>query len=435
MMNWQAGSKARVTTAEEAVKVIQSGQRVFLTGNCSVPQKLLGALVARAHELHDVEIIQVLTIGPAPHAAPEMAGHLNINTLFISDNVRQAVQEGRADFTPVFLSQVPLLMRYGPLTPDVALIHVAPPDEHGFCSLGIEAGLSKTPAQVARTVVAEINERMPRTLGDSFIHISKIDYAVPVDYPLAELPMGEPNELSKAIGKHVADLIEDGSTLQLGIGAIPDGVLHFLGDKRDLGVHTELFSDGVMMLIQRGVITNERKTLHPGKVVAGFMLGTQRLYDFVDDNPIIELHPTEYVNDPFVIAQNEKMVSINSAIEIDLTGQVCADSIGPKLYSGVGGQVDFVYGAARSKGGKPIIALPSTAVLKDGTVVSRIVPMLKPGAGVVTSRNHVHYIATEFGVADLFGKTIRQRARALIDIAHPAFRAELEREAAALNYL
>jgi len=434
-MNWQAGSKARVTTAEEAVKVIQSGQRVFLTGNCSVPQKLLGALVARAHELHDVEIIQVLTIGPAPHAAPEMAGHLNINTLFISDNVRQAVHEGRADFTPVFLSQVPLLMRYGPLTPDVALIHVAPPDEHGFCSLGIEAGLSKTPAQVAKTVVAEINERMPRTLGDSFIHISKIDYAVPVDYPLAELPMGEPNELSKAIGKHVADLIEDGSTLQLGIGAIPDGVLHFLGDKRDLGVHTELFSDGVMMLIQRGVITNERKTLHPGKVIAGFMLGTQRLYDFVDDNPIIELHPTEYVNDPFVIAQNEKMVSINSAIEIDLTGQVCADSIGPRLYSGVGGQVDFVYGAARSKGGKPIIALPSTAVLKDGTVVSRIVPMLKPGAGVVTSRNHVHYIATEFGVADLFGKTIRQRARALIDIAHPAFRAELEREAAALNYL
>lgn len=435
MMNWQAGSKAKVTSAAEAVKVIQSGQRVFLTGNCSVPQKLLGALVARAHELQDVEIVQVLTIGPAPHAAPEMAGHLNINTLFISDNVRQAVHEGRADFTPVFLSQVPLLMRYGPLKPDVALIHVAPPDEHGFCSLGIEAGLSKTPAQVARTVIAEINERMPRTLGDSFIHISKIDYAVPVDYPLAELPMGEPNELSKAIGKHVADLIEDGSTLQLGIGAIPDGVLHFLGDKRDLGVHTELFSDGVMMLIQRGVITNERKTLHPGKVVAGFMLGTQRLYDFVDDNPIIELHPTEYVNDPFVIAQNEKMISINSAIEIDLTGQVCADSIGPKLYSGVGGQVDFVYGASRSKGGKPIIALPSTATLKDGTVVSRIVPMLKPGAGVVTSRNHVHYVATEFGVADLYGRTIRQRARALIDIAHPAFRAELEREAAALNYL
>lgn len=434
-MSWQAGSKAQVTSAEEAMKVIRSGQRVFLTGNASVPQQLLAALVKRAHELHDVEIIQVLTIGPAPHAAPEMAGHLKVNTLFISDNVRQAVHEGRADFTPTFLSQVPLLMRNGPLVPDVALIHVAPPDEHGFCSLGIEAGLAKTPAQVAGTVIAEINERMPRTLGDSFIHISKIDYAVPVDYPLAELPMGEPNELSKAIGKHVADLVEDGATLQLGIGAIPDGVLHFLGDKRDLGIHTELFSDGVMELIRRGVITNERKTLHPGKVVSGFILGTQRLYDFVDDNPIIELHPTEYVNDPFVIAQNERMVSINSAIEVDVTGQVCADSIGPKLYSGVGGQVDFVYGAARSKGGKPIIALPSTAVLRDGARISRIVPMLKQGAGVVTSRNHVHYIATEFGVAHLFGKTIRQRAQALIEIAHPDFREHIAAQARELNYL
>ncbi len=433
-MSWIQESKARVTTAEEAVKVIQSGQRAFLTGNCSVPQKVLAALVARAPQLHDVELIQVLTIGAAPHVAPEMEGHLRANTLFISDNVREAVHEGRADFTPVFLSQVPLLVRTH-LKPDVALIHVAPPDEHGFCSLGIEAGLSKTPAQVAPIVIAEINERMPRTLGDSFIHISKITYAVPVNYPLAELPMGEPNDLSMAIGRHVAQLIEDGSTLQMGIGSIPDGVLHFLGEKRDLGVHTELFSDGVMNLVQQGVITNEKKTLHPGKIVAGFLLGTQRLYDFVDDNPIIELHPTEYVNDPFVIAQNDRMVSINSAIEVDITGQVCADSIGPKLYSGVGGQVDFVYGAARSKGGKPIIALPSTAAMRDGSRISRIVGMLKPGAGVVTSRNHVHYIATEFGVAYLFGKTIRERARALIDIAHPDFRADLERQAHELKYL
>jgi acetyl-CoA hydrolase len=433
-MNWTLEGKARVTTAAEAVKVIQSGHRVFLTGNCSVPQKLLAALVSRARDLHDVEMIQVLTIGEAPHVAPEMAGHLRANTLFISDNVRQAVHEGRADFTPVFLSQVPLLARTS-LRPDVALIHVAPPDEHGFCSLGIEAGLSKTPAQVAPIVIAEINEKMPRTLGDSFIHISKITYAVPVNYPLAELAMGEPNELSKAIGRHVAELIEDGSTLQMGIGAIPDGVLHFLEEKRDLGIHTELFSDGVMRLVQKGVINNERKTLHPGKIVAGFLLGTQQLYDFVDDNPIIELHPTEYVNDPFVIAQNDRMVSINSAIEIDITGQVCADSIGPKLYSGVGGQVDFVYGAARSKGGKPIIALPSTASMRDGTRISRLVATLKPGAGVVTSRNHVHYIATEFGVANLFGKTIRQRARALIDIAHPDFRADLEQQAHELNYL
>ncbi len=434
-MTWQTDLKARLSSAEEAVAILHSGQRVFLSGNASVPQKLLAALVARADELTDVEMVQVLTIGPAPHADPAMDGHLRINTLFISDNVRRAVHEGRADFTPCFLSQIPLLMRDGHLTPEVALIQVAPPDEHGFCSLGIEAGLVKAPAQMAKTVVAEINERMPRTLGDSFIHISKINYAIPVDYPLAELAMGEATELSKAIGRHVADLIDDGSTLQLGIGAIPDGVLNFLQDKRDLGIHTELFSDGVMDLVQRGVINNEKKTLHPGKIVAGFLLGTQRLYEFVDDNPIIELHPTEYVNDPFVIAQNDKMVSINSAIEVDLTGQVCADSIGPKLYSGVGGQVDFVYGAARSRGGKPIIALPSTADMRDGSRISRIVAMLKPGAGVTTSRNHVHYVATEFGVAFLYGKTIRQRARALIDIAHPEFREELDQQARELNYL
>ncbi len=434
-MTWQTDSKARLSSAEEAVAILRSGQRVFLSGNASVPQKLLAALVKRADQLTDIEMVQVLTIGPAPHADPAMDGHLRINTLFISDNVRQAVHEGRADFTPCFLSQIPLLMRDGQLTPEVALIQVAPPDEHGFCSLGIEAGLVKAPAQMAKTVVAEINERMPRTLGDSFIHISKINYAIPVDYPLAELAMGEATELSKAIGRHVADLIDDGSTLQLGIGAIPDGVLNFLQDKRDLGIHTELFSDGVMDLVQRGVINNERKTLHPGKIVAGFLLGTQRLYDFVDDNPIIELHPTEYVNDPFVIAQNDKMVSINSAIELDLTGQVCADSIGPKFYSGVGGQVDFVYGAARSRGGKPIIALPSTATRSGGDHNRRIVAMHKPGAGVTTSRNHVHYVATEFGVAFLYGKTIRQRARALIEIAHPDFREGLEKQARELNYL
>ena len=276
---------------------------------------------------------------------------------------------------------------------------------------------------------------MPRTLGDSFIHISKIDRAIPVDYPLAELPMGEVTDLSTSIGKHVASLVEDGSTMQMGIGAIPDAVLGLLGDKRDLGVHTELFSDGVMRLVQAGVITNEKKTLHPGKIVAGFILGSQALYDFVDDNPIVELHPTEYVNDPFVIAQNDRMVSINSAIEIDLTGQVCADSIGPRPYSGVGGQMDFAYGAARSRGGRPIIALPSTATLHDGSRVSRIVPMLKPGSGVTTTRNHVRYVVTEFGVAYLYGKTIRERARALIEVAHPDERENLERSAQELKYL
>lgn len=434
-MTWLTKYESRLTTAERAVEVIDSHQRVFLTGNCSVPQKLLSALVARATELEEVEIVQVLTVGPAPHADPEMEGHLRINTLFISPNVREAVHSGRADFTPVLLSEVPLLFRQNHLPLDAVLIQVSPPDEHGFCSLGIEAGLVKTPAQVAKYVIAEINEQMPRTLGDSFIHFSKIDFAVPVNYALAELPMGEPNELSMNIGRHVAGLIEDGSTMQMGIGAIPDAVLRYLGDKRDLGVHTELFSDGVMNLIQEGIITNERKTLHPGKIVAGFILGSHVLYDFVDDNPIIELHPTEYVNDPFVIAQNERMVSINSAIEVDLTGQVCADSIGPKLYSGVGGQLDFVYGAARSKGGKPIIALPSTATPGGGEPVSRIVSTLKPGAGVVTTRNHVHYIATEFGVADLYGKTIKERAIALIQIAHPDFQSALERRAVELSYL
>jgi 4-hydroxybutyrate CoA-transferase len=434
-MSWLKQYESRITTAEKAVRVIQSGQRVFLTGNCSVPQKLLSALVDRAHELEAVEMTQVLTIGPAPQAEPGLEKHLRINNLFIGENVRQAIHEGRADFTPVFLSEIPHLFRNNILPLDVSLIHVAPPDEHGFCSLGIEAGLVKTPAQVSKIVIAEVNEQMPRTLGDSFIHFSKIDHAVPVNYPLAELPMGKTNELSMKIGEHISELIEDGSTMQLGIGAIPDAVLNFLGQKRDLGIHTELFSDGVMELVQRGVITNEQKSLHTGKIVAGFILGTKKLYDFVDDNPIVELHPSEYVNDPFVISQNKKMVSINSAIEVDLTGQVNADSIGPKFFSGVGGQLDFVYGASRSEGGKPIIALPSTATLKDGTRLSRIVPMLKPGAGVVTTRNHVHYIVTEFGIANLYGKTIRQRAQALIRISHPDFREDLEREAVKLRYL
>ena len=434
-MSWLTEYQSRFVSAEQAVGAIHSGQRVFLTGNCSVPQLLLTALVERADSLENVEMIQVLTVGPAPQAAPEMLGHLNINTLFISDNIRPAVQEGRADFTPCLLSEVPLLFRNGPLKLDVALIHVSPPDEHGFCSLGLEAGLTKTPAQTARIVIAEVNQQMPRTLGDSFIHFSKIDYAVPVDYPLAELPPAEIGETNMRIGQHVADLIEDGSTMQIGIGAIPNAVLHYLSGKRDLGVHTELFSDGVMQLVQKGVITNEKKTLHPGKIVSGFILGSHELYRFVDDNPIIELHPTEYVNDPFIIAQNERMVSVNSAIEVDLTGQVCADSIGPKFYSGVGGQADFVYGAARSKGGKPIIAMPSTATLKDGSRISRIVPLLKHGAGVVTTRNHVHYIATEHGVALLHGMTIRERASALIEIADPEFRGELERQAKELRYL
>ena len=433
-MRWVEHYERRVVTAEEAAQVIQSGMRVFLTGNCSVPRQVLGALVRRAPELHDVEIVQALTVGPADYVAPEMEGHLRVNTMFISANVRRAVHEGRADFTPVLLSEFPLLFKRGFLPLDVALVHLSPPDEHGFCSFGIEVGLTKTAAESARIIIAEVNDQMPRTLGDSFIHVSKLDYIVPVNYPLAELPMAEGGltDLHRRIAEHIAELIPDGATMQMGIGAIPDAVLHFLYDKKDLGVHTELFSDGVMDLVEAGVITNARKTLHPGKIIAGFILGTHRLYEWVDDNPLIELHPTEYVNDPFVIAQNERQVAINSAIEVDLTGQVCADSIGPKLYSGVGGQLDFIYGASRSKGGVPIIALPSTA---KGETISRIVPMLREGAGVVTTRNHVRYVVTEYGVADLYGKTIRQRAQALINIAHPKFREELTRAAKALNYL
>jgi len=430
MPGWMTEYRSKICTAQQAAAAIQSGQRVFLTGNCSVPQKVLAALVDRAHELHDVEIVQVLTVGPAAYVQPGMEKHIRVNTLFISDNVRDAVNAGRADFTPCFLSEIPRLFRSGRLPIDVALIHVSPPDEHGFCSFGVEVGLTKTAAQTAKIVIAEVNEHMPRTLGDSFIHISKLSTIVPVSYPLPELPMSKASPLQEAIGRHVASLIPDGATLQMGIGGIPDGVLAALRDKKDLGVHTELFSDGIIDLVEAGVITNEKKTLHPGKIIAGFVLGTQRLYEFVHDNPIIELHPTEYVNDPFIIAQNDNMVAINSAIEVDLTGQVCADSIGSRLYSGVGGQLDFIRGAARSKGGRPIIALPSTAKGQ-----SRIVAQLKPGAGVTTTRNDVHYVVTEYGIADLYGKTIRQRARALIDIAHPDFREALERAAHELRYL
>ncbi|RME30910.1 MAG: acetyl-CoA hydrolase/transferase family protein [Thermoflexia bacterium] len=434
---WSHIYESKVTTAEEAVKAIKSGDRIFLTGNCSVPQVLLKALVQRAPELENVEICHALTIGASDYVAPEMEGHLRANALFIGPNVRKAVWEGRADFTPVLLSEFPLVFKKGILPVDVAFVHLSLPDEHGFCSYGIEAGLTKTAAESAKIIIAEVNPNMPRCLGDSFIHVSRIDYIVPVDYPLMELPMttGGPSEIHVRIAEHIAELIPDGATMQMGIGEIPDAVLRFLRNKKDLGVHTELFSDGVIDLVEAGVITNARKTLHPGKIIAGFMLGTRRLYEWADDNPIIELRRTEYVNDPFVIAQNYRQVAINSAIEVDLTGQVCADSIGPKLYSGVGGQLDFIYGASRSEGGVPIIALPSTATFKDGTVVSRIVPMLKPGAGVVTTRYHVHYVVTEYGVAYLYGKSIRQRAQALIRIAHPDFRDELTRAAKELNYI
>lgn len=434
-MNWMPVFRERIKTSAEAVQLIQSNMRVFLTGNCSVPKTVMAALVDRAPHLSNVEIVQVLTVGSADYVAPAMQGHLRVNTLFISDNVRAAVNEGRADFTPCFLSEIPDLFRTGRLPLDVALIQVSPPDEHGFCSFGVEIGVTKPAAQSAKLVIAEVNQQMPRTLGDAFIHVSKLNVIVPVDYPLPEAHLASSDPITERIADHVASLIPDAATLQTGIGAIPDAVLKRLNNHKDLGIHTELFSDGVIDLVNRGIINGEKKSFHPGKIVAGFMLGSQRLYQFVHDNPLVEMHPSDYVNDPFNVAQNDRMVAINSAIEVDLTGQVCADSIGTRFYSGVGGQVDFIYGASRSKGGVPIIALPSQLMKKDGAALSKIVPTLKTGAGVVTTRNHVHYVVTEHGVADLYGKTIAQRAQALIAIAAPEFREALEKQAREFKYL
>jgi len=422
-MNWEEAYRSKICSADEAVEVIQSHHRLFMTGNCSVPTQLLAALVRRAPQLEDVEICQVLTIGPADYVAPEMQGHLRVNSLFISQNVRNAVNDGRADFTPIFLSQIPRVLRDPDmLRPDVAMVHCSSPDEHGFCTFGVEVGLTKPAAEAAPIVIAEVNDRMPRALGDSFIHVSRLTRIVAASYPIVEVRQGSPGELQKQIACNIAELIPDGATMQMGIGEIPDAVLLYLKNKKDLGVHTELFSDGVIDLIESGVINNAAKTIHRGKCVAGFALGSQRLYDYIDNNPMFEFHPQDYVNDPFVIAQNSKQIAINSALEVDLTGQVCADSIGPIFYSGVGGQLDFMYGALRSPGGLPIIAMPATA--KDGTL-SRIVPMLKQGAGVVTTRNHVSCIVTEYGVARLYGKTIRQRVHELVNVAAPQFREEL----------
>jgi acetyl-CoA hydrolase len=433
--DWKTRYPHKVVDADRAVETIRDGNRVYMTGNCSVPKVLLEALVRRAPKLRDVEVDQVLAICPDDYASPSMEGHLRVNTMFISENVRRAVNEGRADFTPCFLSEFPGLFRKGLLPLDAVMLHVSPPDSHGFVSLGVESGMVKTPASYAHLLLAEVNERMPRVLGDTLLHISQIDYLVPTDYELSEVSMGEPGPISLRIAEHIAPLIEDGATLQSGIGEIPSAVLRHLVDKKDLGVHTELICDGMVDLAEAGVITNARKNVHRGKITAGFLIGTRRLFDFVDDNPFVELHPIEHVNDPFVISRNDNVVAINSAIEVDLTGQVCADSIGTKLYSGVGGQLDFIYGASRSKGGRSIIALPSMTVRRNGSRISKIVPILTPGAGVTTTRNHVDTVVTEFGAAHLTGRTIRQRARALIDIAHPEFREELERKAHELYHL
>lgn len=429
---WQTKYADKICRAETAVSEIRSGQRVLIGSGCAEPQMLVDALALRGNELSDTQVTHLMTLGLAPYAEPKLRQGFRHNALFIGPNVRDAVAEGRADFTPVFLSEVPQLLRSGQLPIDVALISVCPPDEHGFCSYGVAVDIVKAAAESARLVIAEVNSNMPRALGDCFIHASAIDRMVISDRPILELAVPEPDDVAKRIGRNIADLIEDGSTLQLGIGTIPDCVLASLHDKKDLGIHTEMFSDGVIELVERGIINGSRKTIHRDKIIASFVLGTRRLFDFIDNNPLCEFHPTEYTNDPFCVAQNEKMISINSALQVDLTGQVCADSLGTYFYSGIGGQVDFVRGASRSKGGKPIIALPSTA--QDGKE-SRIVATLNPGAGVVTSRGDVHYVVTEWGAANLHGKTVRERAIALIHIAHPKFREELMESARQRNYV
>jgi len=431
-MSWLETYKAKVVDPRTALeRTISAGDRVMLNANCGEPQTLAEAFTEIAPDLRDVEVVQLLALGKAGYVRPELAANLRLNALFIGPGVRSAVNDGNADYTPVFLSEIPALFETA-LPLDVALIQVSPPDEHGFCSFGVSVDVIKPAAERSKAVVAEVNEQMPRTLGDCFIHVSKLSYAVEVDRPLLELPQDEFTDVHRRIGTHIAELIEDGATLQLGIGAIPDAVLSQLKDKRDIGIHTEMFADGVVELFEAGVITNEKKTLHPGKIVSSFVMGSRRLYDFVDNNPVVEMHPSHYVNDPFVIAKNDNMVSINSAISIDLTGQINSDSVGTRLYSGIGGQVDFVRGAQRAKNGKAIIAFPSTA--KDGEY-SRIVPTLAAGAGVVTSRGDVNFVVTEYGVAQLHGKSIRERARALINIAHPKFRQDLERFAFDQKYL
>jgi acetyl-CoA hydrolase len=409
------------------VKEIRSGDRVWVHPGCNTPTRLIEAMVARSDELENVEVAHILTLAEAPYAAPGMEAHFRHRALFVGSNVRAAVNDGRADFVPIHLHEVPGLITSGMMEIDVALVHLSPPDEHGFCSYGVGVDATKAAVENAPTAIALVNQQMPRTLGDSFVHVSKLSHVVEVDEAVLEHPMApEVSEVARKIGANIASLIPDGATLQMGIGEIPDAVLIFLEEKKHLGVHTEMFSDGLVDLFEAGVITNERKSLHRGKIVTSFVIGTRKAFDFVDNNPFMEFHPNEYVNDPFIVARNDHMVAINSAISIDLTGQVCADSIGTRVYSGFGGQLDFVRGAARSEGGVPIIALPSTA--RDGEV-SRITDTLLEGAGVVTTRADVHYVVTEFGIANLYGKSLRERARELIDIAHPDFRDELERTA------
>jgi len=431
-MSWVDDYKKKLVKAEEAASLIKSHDRVYISGNAASPYVLMNALAERKDELEDVELVHVLLLGEDPLSRLEMEGHFRHNSLFVGPADRKAINEGRADYVPIFLHQIPALFYTNQMPLDVAILHLSPPDEHGFMSYGVEVLASKAAAETAKIVIAQVNEKMPRILGDSFIHVSRVHKVVEVSEALPQLEKKPFSEVEKKIGSYIAELIEDGSTLQLGIGGIPDAVLAALKGRRDLGVHTEMVSDGVMEAIETGIITGAKKTFHPYKIILTFLLGSDRLYDFADNNPIFEAHPTDYTNHPFNVSRNDNMVAINSAIESDITGQVCLDSIGVYIYSGFGGQVDFIRGAAHSKGGKPIIALPSVA---KGGEMSRIVPHLKQGAGVVTTRADVKYVVTEFGVAYLHGKNLKERTKALINIAHPNFRDDLIKEAKARNLL
>lgn len=431
MENWRNLYKNKLATATEAVKAVKSGDRVAISHACSEPPTLVAALVDRAAELKNVEIVHMVAMGPAKYSQPGMEESFRHNALFVGGSTRKAVEEKRADYTPCFFSEIPRLFRGGLLPVDVALIQVTPPDADGFCSFGLSVDYTQPAAECAKLVIAQMNNRLPRT-GGAKIHLEKLTYIVEKDDPLIELKPPQIGEVEKRIGENVASLIPDGATLQLGIGAIPDAVLLFLGEKKDLGIHSEMFSDGVVFLAESGVITNSRKTINPGKFIATFLMGTQKLYDFVNNNPAVELWPVDQVNDPCVIGQHENMISINSALQVDLMGQVNAEMIGAKQYSGIGGQVDYVRGTSRSVGGKSIIALPSTA---SGGKISRIAIELDRGAAVSTSRNDVHYIVTEYGFANLRGKSLRQRALALIEISHPDFRQSLKEEATAKGLL
>ncbi len=430
--DWKSRFTDKITTAAAAMKLVKSGYNIFVGTGCAQPQHLVNALVEYSAGITDAHIIHLLTMGTAPYADERFREKFKMNTFFIAENIRDVLSRGIGDYTPIFLSDIPYQFETGRIPVDVALISVTAPDANGLCSLGVSVDIVKSAAANAKYIIAQVNSRMPRTFGDSFIHINDIDALVAFDEEIIEASVTESDEALRRIGQNIARLVEDGSTIECGIGRIPQALAEFLKNKKDLGVHTEMFGDWIIDLIDCGAITCAKKTLNRGKVVASFCMGTRRLYDYIDNNPFFEFYPTEYVNDPHIISQHEKMVGINVGLEIDLTGQVCADSLGYQFYSGIGGQVDFIRGSAKSRQGKAIIAMPSTA--KNGEV-SRIVPHLTEGAGVVTTRGDVHYVVTEYGTAYLHGKSIRQRVLSLIDIAHPKFRQKLIQAAKAQKYI